>query len=315
MRCVHAGVPGPLRNPVGASRRTGPLGLGAIGRRALAGGVAVVVALALMVTSPAAALAGATTEVAAAPPAPSYVGLTPARVLDTRPGTTTVDGQAQRTGPLAPGETRVLQIGGRGGVPATATAAVLNLTATAPTTPGFLTVFPTGAPRPQASNLNFDTGRTIANLVIAKLNANGQVSIYNNSGSTQVIADVSGAFPGSAGTTTGFHVGVYGSPDPQYVDAALVNRIADLNTKVMRVELPAVSSGKSALQTTIDLAHRLGRTVVAEGIETVESWHRLRELGADVIQGYLLLRAAPAEAFDAWLATYEQAGAPTSVAR
>jgi diguanylate cyclase (GGDEF)-like protein len=69
------------------------------------------------------------------------------------------------------------------------------------------------------------------------------------------------------------------------------------------------------VQTTIDLAHRLGRSVVAEGVETVESWNRLRDMGADTIQGYLLLRPSPADAFDTWLRAYEETGMRTALSR
>jgi hypothetical protein len=135
-----------------------------------------------------------------APQDPStYRALTPARLMDTRPGQTTVDGAAAGTGAVAPGAVQVLQVTGRGGVPGTGVGAVvLNITATGPTAAGFLTVFPTGEARPQASSLNFAAGQTVANLAVAKLGSGGQVSIYNSAGSTFLIADVTGWFPSSA---------------------------------------------------------------------------------------------------------------------
>ena len=47
--------------------------------------------------------------------------------------------------------------------------------------------------RPLASNLNFVGGATVANLVVVRVQ-NGKVSLYNNLGSTQVVADVQGWF-------------------------------------------------------------------------------------------------------------------------
>jgi EAL domain-containing protein (putative c-di-GMP-specific phosphodiesterase class I) len=47
------------------------------------------------------------------------------------------------------------------------------------------------------------------------------------------------------------------------------------------------------VKSTIDLAHALGLTVTAEGVETVDQLNLLRELGCDVAQGYLF--AAPLE--------------------
>ena len=74
-----------------------------------------------------------------------------------------------------------------------ASAAILNVTAVDPAGGGFLTVWPAGQARPLASNLNFAAGRTVPNLVVAKLGADGKVSIYNGSGGTvHVVADVAG---------------------------------------------------------------------------------------------------------------------------
>ncbi len=63
------------------------------------------------------------------------------------------------------------------------------------------------------------------------------------------------------------------------------------------------SSKQSALivRSTIDLAHDLGRKVVAEGIETQENWDQLAALGCGFAQGYFIARPMPAEAFQNWL--------------
>ena len=78
-------------------------------------------------------------------------------------------------------------------------AVALNVTVTEPSAWGFLTVFPTGASRPAASNLNFVAGQTVPNMVIAKVGADGQVSFFNQFGSTHVIVDVTGWFPVAVG--------------------------------------------------------------------------------------------------------------------
>ena len=71
---------------------------------------------------------------------------------------------------------------------------VLNVTVTQPSVGGYVTVYPSGTTRPNASNLNFAAGQTIPNLVIAKVGTDGNVAIYNDSGTTHVIADVAGWF-------------------------------------------------------------------------------------------------------------------------
>ncbi len=146
---------------------------------------------------------GGTTS--AAPGDPVFQGLTPARLLDTRPagpGIATIDGQALSDGVVGANSTLNLTVTNRGGVPATGVAAVaLNVTVTEPTASSFITVFPAGATRPNASNLNMSAGQTIANMVIVPVGASGQISLFNLNGSTHLIADVLGWFP--AGSVNG----------------------------------------------------------------------------------------------------------------
>ena len=124
------------------------------------------------------------------PAAAGFLALTPARILDTRSG-------VGRAGSSAVGANQVvdLMVTGVGGVPASGVkAVVVNLTVTAPTTDGYLTVFPTGEARPTASNLNVGAGQTRANLVVAKVGAGGKVSIVGTPGSCHMVADVAGYF-------------------------------------------------------------------------------------------------------------------------
>jgi diguanylate cyclase (GGDEF)-like protein len=52
---------------------------------------------------------------------------------------------------------------------------------------------------------------------------------------------------------------------------------------------------------TIQLAHKLGLRVVAEGVEDEQTWETLRELDCELIQGYALSRPVPAAALEAQL--------------
>jgi diguanylate cyclase (GGDEF)-like protein len=52
---------------------------------------------------------------------------------------------------------------------------------------------------------------------------------------------------------------------------------------------------------TVDLAHSLGLLVVAEGVEDDETWERLRDLGCDAVQGWLVAAAMPSDEATAWL--------------
>lgn len=58
------------------------------------------------------------------------------------------------------------------------------------------------------------------------------------------------------------------------------------------------------VRSTIDLAHDLGRKVVAEGIETQAHWDQLAALGCDIGQGYFLARPMPAQDLPGWVAGF-----------
>jgi hypothetical protein len=90
---------------------------------------------------------------------------------------------------------------------------VLNVTAVDPSQGSYLTVWPSGAIQPVASNLNFVGGETVANRIMVPVSSSGQVSLYNNAGSTDVVVDVNGWFTnGSSDTQTG-DVFTASSPD------------------------------------------------------------------------------------------------------
>ncbi|MHB8262562.1 MAG: fibronectin type III domain-containing protein [Acidimicrobiales bacterium] len=143
-------------------------------------------------------------------PAP-YNPLTPYRICDTRSGNPSgLAGQdAQCAGKTLQGGTPLaVQVAGTnpngqsaGGVPATgATAAVLNVTADNASAAGFFTIYPTGTAEPLSSNLNFSANEAVPNLVEVALGSSGQVSIFSNIASADVIVDVEGYVgPASAG--------------------------------------------------------------------------------------------------------------------
>ena len=58
------------------------------------------------------------------------------------------------------------------------------------------------------------------------------------------------------------------------------------------------------VRSTIDLAHNLGLTVVAEGVENQLIWNKLRELACDEAQGYFMSKPVPASEFMGWCARW-----------
>ncbi len=55
------------------------------------------------------------------------------------------------------------------------------------------------------------------------------------------------------------------------------------------------SNDAAIVRSTIELSRSLGLGVVAEGVETEQTWQRLRELGCDAAQGNWLAGPAPAD--------------------
>src|SRR5690606_18274068 len=91
----------------------------------------------------------------------------PHRVLDTR------DGTGAPAAPIGPGRPVTVAIAGRAGVPADATAVVLNVAATNVSGASYVTAWPAGEDMPGTSNLNVLAGQTLANLVICRLGEGG----------------------------------------------------------------------------------------------------------------------------------------------
>ncbi|MCU1393207.1 MAG: Diguanylate cyclase/phosphodiesterase [Ilumatobacteraceae bacterium] len=72
--------------------------------------------------------------------------------------------------------------------------------------------------------------------------------------------------------------------------------------------------GHSVVQSMIELGHRLGLNVLAEGIENQETWDELERLGCDVGQGFLLARPMPSERVAPWVSAHRSRGLRTSSA-
>lgn len=115
----------------------------------------------------------------------AFRSLGPSRFLDTR-----------GTGAAVRGDSAIaFQVGGASGIPANVAAVVFNLTVTEARSFGFITAYPSGSLLPDASNLNYEKGQTVPNLVTVPVGPDGEVTLYNrSSGSTQLIADVAGYY-------------------------------------------------------------------------------------------------------------------------
>ena len=173
--------------------------------------------------------------------------VTPVRVLDTRSGLNAPKAPVPAKTPL------VLTVRGlmtdAGPVPASATAVILNVTATDVTAPTDVRVYPSDAAIPGASNINAVRGSTVPNLVTATLSADGKVSLLSSGGTVDLIADLAGWYTPTT-ADSGFT-----SLDPR--------RILDTRSPAVGVPTPGrvSSSAPIDLQVTGSLPTSDGDTV------------------------------------------------------
>ncbi|MCL4448359.1 MAG: IPT/TIG domain-containing protein [Actinobacteria bacterium] len=139
-----------------------------------------------------------------------FHSITPTRICDTRPDNPShlsgsaaqCNGSNNSGATLKAGSTLPVQVSGVALLPTSGiTAVVLNVTVTDTAAMSYLSVWPSGLTKPTASNLNWTAGKTLANGVIVPLGTNGGISIYNNSGSADVVVDVEGYFTSSSSSS------------------------------------------------------------------------------------------------------------------
>ncbi len=177
----------------------------------------------------------------AAPSSPGtglYNALSPQRICDTRPSGQPSN-QCTGKAPQA-GKSLSVQVAGKGGVPSTGVAAVVvNVTAIASPTPGYLTVYPAGSSKPNASNVNYRAGEIVPNRVMMPLGSGGAIEIFSGNGTPNVAVDVSGYFTDSSDPT---------ASGTEFTPAFAPSRICDT-----RSQQPANQcTGKTLLAATTD---------------------------------------------------------------
>lgn len=117
----------------------------------------------------------------------------PVRIQDSRPGASQVGPYGSKWGQ---GTNRTVQVVAEvpANIPPSATGVLLNTTVDGTTSAGYLTVYPDGSAVPNASNLNWASGQTVANAVTAKLGTGGRIRALNTLGSTDVLMDAYGYY-------------------------------------------------------------------------------------------------------------------------
>ncbi|MCL2091594.1 MAG: hypothetical protein FWH11_10435 [Micrococcales bacterium] len=117
-----------------------------------------------------------------------FVPVSPTRLVDTRGGSK-----------VGAGKTLDVQVAGVGGVPSDARAVALNVTAVDATGRTFLRAWPLGVTEPSSSTLNVHPGATVAAATVLGVGSGGKVRLRNNTGTVNVIVDVTGYYVSSGG--------------------------------------------------------------------------------------------------------------------
>lgn len=140
------------------------------------------------------------------------------------------------------GTVREVVVAGLAGVPADASAVVLNVTAVSAVGAGFVTIFPCGQAQPYVSNLNLSSGSTVANTVIVRPGTGNRICIATSSDvSADFLVDVSGWFAADGSVWLATPTRVLSTRD------GLGTVKAKLNPgSVLRVPLAGAPSGTTA---------------------------------------------------------------------
>ena len=70
------------------------------------------------------------------------------------------------------------------------------------------------------------------------------------------------------------------------------------------------ATARSILESSIDLAQKLGMKIVVEGVETRADWDLVKSLGCELAQGYFIARPMPGDELEAWLEEWKRQAPP-----
>ncbi len=94
-----------------------------------------------------------------------------------------------------------------------------------------------------------------------------------------------------------------------------LSQLSQLSFDMLKIDkslvdgIGASAKSEAILTAVIQMAHALGHTVVAEGVELAEQHAFLQQLGCDEVQGYLFSRPLPEADLEAWEAQRGRVGA------
>src|SRR6476619_6895878 len=72
-------------------------------------------------------------------------------------------------------------------------------------------------------------------------------------------------------------------------------------------DVPHAHDSRLIVQAVTELAHGLGLVATAEGVETIDQLRVVRELGCDLVQGYLISQPLEPNALQPWKQKFRRA--------
>ncbi|MBZ0092021.1 MAG: EAL domain-containing protein [Sulfuricellaceae bacterium] len=98
-----------------------------------------------------------------------------------------------------------------------------------------------------------------------------------------------------------------------YSSLAYIKRLPAMEIKIDKSFVQNMDTDENdavIVRSTIDLAHNMGRKVVAEGIESTDIYDLLDMLGCDTAQGFHICHPLPAEELQPWLESFRDTSPP-----
>jgi RHS repeat-associated protein len=178
-----------------------------------------------------------------------FVPVSGTRIVDSRSGTGVTEGT------ITAGSSVTFQVSGTAGVPAGASAAVVNLIAIAGAHGGYITPYTAGTSKPQRS-LQYPANTSTSVSAQVQLSNDGKITVANDVGSINLIVDVEGYFTATNGGGAVFTPGSGNIYDSRASSNSIV--AADGTTAVQvsgQAGVPAVASGVTAVAVTLTAVH------------------------------------------------------------
>lgn len=199
-----------------------------------------------------------------------FNSVTPLRVADTRANS----GMPYAGKTMKAATELAVKVAGNKTVPATAKAAVVNITAVNPTANNYLAVYPTGAARPQTSVVNLKPGDVRNNQATVGVGTDGQITIFNAFGNVDVIVDVVGYYD-----QTGSYLSL-SNPPKRLADT----RLTPNSTQTLTVN-PADFAGKTGAELNLTMVQPIqpGYLTTYPAGETLPTSSSLNYVKGDVL--------------------------------